>query len=54
LTFSEDLLLLSEQENNFIWTLEKLKGVFFTYNVFFKVIVSDKDSFGKCYRHYLS
>jgi len=44
LTFSVAFVLLSnERENNFIWTLQKLKGLFFRGDVYPQVIVSDRD-----------
>jgi len=44
LTFSVAFVLLStESENNFIWTLQRLKGLFFRGDVYPQVIVSDKD-----------
>jgi len=44
LTFSVVFALLStERENNFIWTLQRLKGLFFRGDVYPQVIVSDRD-----------
>ena len=44
LTFSVAFVLLSnERENNFIWTLQKLKGLFFRGDMYPQVIVSNRD-----------
>jgi len=44
LTFSAAFVLLStERENNFIWSLQRLKGLFFREDVYPQVIVSDRD-----------
>jgi len=44
LTFSVAFVLLStERENNFIWTLQRLKGLLFRGDVYPQVIVSDRD-----------
>ena len=44
LTFSVAFVLMSsERENNFIWALQRLLGLFLRGNVYPKVIVSDRD-----------
>ena len=44
LTFSVAFVLLStERENNFIWTLQRLKELFFRGDVYPQVIVNDRD-----------
>jgi len=44
LTFSASFVLLStKRENNFIWALQRLKGLFLREDVYPQVIVSDRD-----------
>ena len=43
-TFSVTFILVeAERENNFVWALERLKGLFTRVDLYPKVIVSDKD-----------
>ena len=37
------MLLASERHHNFVWALEKLKGLFLRFDSYPKVVVSDKD-----------
>ncbi|XP_068466719.1 uncharacterized protein [Phaseolus vulgaris] len=44
LTFSAVFMLLaSERHHNFVWALEKLKGLFLRFDSYPKVVVSDRD-----------
>ena len=44
LTFSAAFVLMAtERQNNFIWALQRLRGLFFRQDVFPTVIVSDRD-----------
>lgn len=43
-TFSAAFMLLaSERHHNFVWALEKLKGLFLRFDSYPKVVVSDRD-----------
>jgi len=37
------VLMSSERENNFIWALQRLRGLFLRGDVYPKVIISDRD-----------
>jgi len=37
------VLLASKRENNFIWTFERLRGIFFKSVAFPEIIVGDRD-----------
>jgi len=44
ITFSVAFILLaSERHHNFVWTLEKLRGLFFRVDSYLKVVVSDNE-----------